>query len=290
MIFPMPPHTPQGRLGDYLLKSLISESDTIRRWEAEQVTVSRRVWIDELKDNTGTLRSGFLADVKAMATVQHPLVASVFEAVADEQACFFAHEILPGNSLHSLLRAGTRLEPYRIAHLLRRIAESQLHFEDKRIASHPLSPEAVLVDDSSVVRIANLAFADERNPAESPRDIVRMGTELEGLVAPSRPGTTRVQTLLAWMRGEGLPQPISWSQVREYSSQIEQQLITPTSRPIATKRAKARSRAGLWTILATGTAVAVLFLFLTKGNCAGKRKDPPELPAASPAKGQAVDN
>ena len=90
---------PEDRLlGEYRLKELVSENALSRTWLAEQVSVSRKVLVDELRADQSDQRESFLADVRAKAAVEHPLVGSVYEAVADDTCCFFAHELLPGTN------------------------------------------------------------------------------------------------------------------------------------------------------------------------------------------------
>ena len=98
-------------LGEYLLKELISENPLTRTWLAEQTTVSRRVLVDELRAEQADQRDAFLADVRAKAAVEHPLIGSVYEAVAEPGLCFFAHELLPGATLDDRRKAAEPVYP-----------------------------------------------------------------------------------------------------------------------------------------------------------------------------------
>ncbi len=55
----------------------------------------------------------------------------------------------------------------------------------------------------------------------------RLGGALQPLVADAQAGATRMRTLLAWMRGEGIEAPLDWLQVRDICEQIGQQLANP---------------------------------------------------------------
>ncbi len=228
----MNPDSAERHLGDYLLKQLLAENLLHRTWLAEQVSISRLVLVDELTDESQ--RDAFLADVRAKAAVEHPLVGSVYEAVAEPGLCFYAHELLAGSTLADRLAARKTLLPARLAHLLRRISEAQLHHESLNHASSPLGLNAVHLDDHGVLRLKNLVLTGERTADQSSRDIVHLGSALVPLVASNRPGSTRLLTLLSWMRGEGLDAPINWAQTRDYCMQIEHQLsdslssLTPT--------------------------------------------------------------
>ena len=221
--------------GDYRLIRQLSENEVSRLWLAEQVTVGRQVLVEELRPECRGRRDGFLANARAKAAVKHPLIASVYEAVADEAHCFFARERLHPHTLEGLLKSGETLEPAKLARVLRLLADAQLHHEAAAQPTDPPGPAHLHVDEHEVVRIDNLALAGTRDPAQSAADIARFGHALRPLVADARPGTTRMLTLLSWMRGEGIDARLDWRQVADICSQIEQQLSQPP--PAATPTA-----------------------------------------------------
>ena len=237
----MNPAPDDRHLGEYRLNELILETPLIRRWLAEQVSVARRVLVDELRPDQADQREAFLADVRAKAAVDHPLVGSVYEAVSEPDQCYFAHELLPGVTLEDRRKAGEPLKPERLVHLLLRISEAHLQHETLGQATSPMGLENVHVDEHGVIRLDNLAIAGPRDAGQSDRDIAHLGEALRPLVADGKPGATRMLTLLGWMRGEGIEVPLSWQQVRDFCTQIEQQLAEPPP-PAATTKAVHRAR------------------------------------------------
>jgi len=221
----MNPAPEERLLGEYRLQQLLDENSLCRTWLAEQVSVSRRVLVDELLDHSR--RDSFLADVRAKASVDHPLIGSVYEAVAEPGLCFFAHELLPGMTLGERKNLSQPLVPVRLSHVLRRVAEANLQHEALSHATSLIGLDSIHLDEHGVIRLENLAIAGPRTPEQSVRDIVHLGSSLPAIVSSSLPGSTRLLTLLSWMRGEGLDAPISWTQVREFCEQIEQQLADP---------------------------------------------------------------
>ena len=93
----MNPASEERHLGEYRLRELLGETPVSRLWLAEQVSVARSVLVEELRDEHH--RDSFLADVRAKAAVDHPLIGSVYVAVAVPGLCFYAHELLPGVTL-----------------------------------------------------------------------------------------------------------------------------------------------------------------------------------------------
>lgn len=237
----MNPAAADRHLGEYHLTELLAETTTTRTWLAEQVSVSRRVLVDELLAGQTDHKDAFLADVRAKAAVEHPLIGSVYEAVDEPGLCFFAHELLPGATLEARRKAAAPFKPARLAHLLRRVAEAHLQHQTMGQATAPLGLEHIHLDDQGVIRLDNLAVAGDRPPEHSVRDITHLGGVLRTLVADGQPGSTRMLTLLGWMRGEGLESPLDWEQVRDICAQIEQQLADPLP-PAAPTQPASRAR------------------------------------------------
>lgn len=224
----------ERQLGEYRLQELLSENAVSRTWLAKQVSISRLVLVDELRADQENERPRFLADVRAKAAVDYPLIGSVYEAVAEPDVCFYAHERLAGATLQDRLNATEPFSPGKLAAILRRISETQLYHESSGHSTAPLVLAAVHFDENGVVRLENLAVAGVRDPQQSSRDIVFLGDRLVSLMADAQPGATRVLTLLGWMRGENTPVAITWAQIRDFCQQIEHQLadsmspLTPT--------------------------------------------------------------
>lgn len=219
----------QRRLGDYLLIERLVETPLITTWLAEQVSVERRVLVDELDPQRASRSAAFLADIRAKAAVDHPHVGTVYEAVIERDLCFYAHEFLPGATFEDRRLEGETFLPAKFAVFLRRIAEANLYHESHGFATSQLNLDAIHLDDHNVIRLKNLVIAGGRTPDQSLRDIKGMGEALKPLVAADQPGTTRIHSVLGWMRGEGIVEPIGWQDVKNFSDQIEEQLTGPLS-------------------------------------------------------------
>ncbi len=261
-------------LGEYRLKELLAENTLSRTWLAEQVSVARLVLVDELRADQAAKRETFLADVRAKAAVDHPLIASVYEAVAEAELCFYAHELLPGVTLAERRRAGEPFPPGRLAHLLRRVAEAHFQHEILGQSTSPMDLDAVYLNEHGVIRLKNLAIAGPRTPDQSVRDIVHFGKILVPLVADGQPGATRMQTLLGWMRGEGLEAPITWGQTRDFCMQIEHQLADPLSILTPTKHGSRGGKKQPVALIALTTGAVLLGIMI-----AAVKMRPPVPPA-----------
>ena len=259
----MDPALDERRLGDYRLKQLLGENELVQTWLAEQVSISRLVIVDELTVSDEATRDAFLADVRAKAAVDHPLISSVYEAVYEPGLCFYARELLPGTSLKKLEKAGGFIAPVQLASLLRRVSEAQLQHESHGHSTAPLGLGDIYLDEHGVVRLKNLVIDGPRSLDQAARDVAWLGSRLVPLVPGGQPGATRMLTLFGWMRGEELEAPITWSQVHDFCGQIEHQLAAPLSSLTPTKNAlQLRKKPPVAAILSISAVVFVTLVIL----------------------------
>jgi hypothetical protein len=268
---------PERYLGEYRLIELVASKPNIRRWYAEQTSVGRSVLLDELEVHDPASRNAFLQDVKARAAVEHPLIASVYEAMDQGEACYFAHEYLQGPTLQDRIAAKAALRPVDLAHLIRRVAEAQLHLETAGIASAFLEPRNIHRNDQGLIRIDNVAVSGPRSPSQSARDAAKLGASLLPLVADAQPGSTRVLTLLGWMRGSADKPPLNWQQIRDVALQIEHQLTqpSPTSPAVMTRAAPAQATGLPKSLLIGAISVVALIVLVVSLLLNRNRKDVP---------------
>jgi serine/threonine protein kinase len=258
-------------IGDYRLVELLAEGPVTRVWLAEQISIGRNVVVEELRDDTPESRDQFVADIRAKASVSHPLIGSVYEAVTSDGHCFFAREHLAGATLAERLEARATLKPAQLAPLLRRLSEAQLHLEGHNLASGALDLEHIYLDERGMVRTTNLVIAGERDPSASGEDIARLGRHLRSLVAEGHPGTTRMLTLLGWMSGDD-PEiiPLDWRKVHDYATQIDSQITdakplpaAPPTSPATTKRpTDSPKKPLLWGGIAAAMLLAALICWI----------------------------
>lgn len=255
----------KNSFGDYVPQELLAETETTRTWLAKQASVGRMVLVEELKE--GGDIDAFIADVRAKAAVDHPLVGSIYEASIVEKRYYYAHELLPGETLETRAKHGEKILAQRFVHILRRVAEANVYHESHGNATLPLDLDAIHVDKHGVIRLKNLIIAGDRLPNHSQRDVLKLGQAMLTILDQHHPGTTRCLTLFAWMRGEEIAKPLKWIQIRDYCEQIEQQLTAPSVvvAPPTTAIRPEKKSGFVWVIAILFTAViAVVFFFPKK--------------------------
>lgn len=217
------------QIGDYLLRELAYEGTTTRTWLAQQISVGRDVIIDSLnleEQQSEETVTAFLADVRAKARVDHPLIGSVFEAIREGRLCFYAREFLHGDTLEELAEQNQKILPINIAHIIRQIAEANLYLEKNGIASLPILPEQIFIGDDYLARLVNMAVGGQRDHDVSTTDKHTIATTLLNLLKSSEPGATRTKSLLEYMADLDREIPLTWEQIRDLSDGVERQLTT----------------------------------------------------------------
>lgn len=222
--------TPGMQVGDYYLQQLVYEGEATRTWLAHQVSVSREVIIDSLNRSVHDdeeIVATYISDVRTKAKVDHPLIGSVFEAVQEDNICFYAREKIPGETLEGLILKRQQLKPAEVVHLLKQVADANLYLESKKLASLPLAPNQLFISDTGMCRIVNMAVGGEREYAVSTEDKVMLGENFMKLLKTDEPGATRTMSLLGFMADKEREIPLTWQQVKELSEGVERQLSEP---------------------------------------------------------------
>lgn len=230
------------QIGDYLLTELLYDGESTRTWKAQQVSISREVIIDSLnreQQADEAVVSTFLIDVRAKASVDHPLIGSVLEAIREDKLCFYAREQLTGSTLIKLVETGAKLRPEKIVHIVRQLAEANLYLEEHGVASLPLQADQIYISEHSLTRIINMAVGGERDHQVSTTDKHSIATALTSLLETECPGSTRTRSLLDYMSDLEREIPLTWEQIRELAEGVELQLAEP-SQPVPLENSTVR--------------------------------------------------
>ena len=186
-VAPMPVGLAAGqRLGGYLLLRQLGAGGMGTVWEAEQDAPQRRVAVKVLTRSTGTAadRWRFEHEVRVLATLQHPGIATLFEAgvqsVDDGEVAWFAMELVPGAvdlltwvQTHGLSR-DQRLQ------LFLRLCEAVAHGHRHGVVHRDLKPGNILVGTDGSLKLIDFgisrAIADDREDGLRTRTGELVGT------------------------------------------------------------------------------------------------------------------
>lgn len=215
---------PPEQLGDYRPGQCVAECRTTVTYEAEQVSVRRKVLLECVRPEflaDKQVVEDYLADVRAKAALDFPVVSSVYEAVRTDEAVFHARENPPGQSLAELLASGKLVEPRLVLLLLERIGEAYLYLAERGVRTKPLRPEDLYFEEPDVLRLDNLAVAGELDEAVRRLDGQTISLLLSGLMRPGAPAATRTGRLLGLLADEDSP---DWASVTHTAGKLARAL------------------------------------------------------------------
>ena len=269
-----PTFTPGEQIGDYLIGKLISKGTNSSTWHATQMSVQRQVILCALDTEHSkdlALKEEFITDVRAKATVKHPLVASILEAVNEGSLCYFAMEKLTGKHLGDMHDGGWSIAPIHAARIIHDISGACHYLEGDDIATLALSPHDIFVDDQYHCRITNMAISGKLDRAIATRDKEMVGHLIHDMVEPNQPGSTRTNALLGYMADMEREQPLSWHRIYNLSGEIERQLAKPGEHGqinSATMRLNTKSVRYLYLSTSLGKILVTLIILLIIGGLA----------------------
>ncbi|MDA0766551.1 MAG: SUMF1/EgtB/PvdO family nonheme iron enzyme [Verrucomicrobia bacterium] len=212
------------QMGDYLLGPQVKAGLWTVTYVADQISVRRKVLLECVRPNElgeeGVVEA-FLADVRAKAALDFPVVSSVYEAVRSKEVVFYTREKPPGRSLEELHGAGETLEPRTVLLLLERIGEAFLYLGEHAVRTEPIQPGDLFFEKPDVLRIDNLAVSGLLDEATRRQDRQTVSILLSDLVALDRPAATRTKMLLELLAEEDSP---NWASVAHTAGKLAHEL------------------------------------------------------------------
>jgi len=219
-----------NQIEDYVIGDLLYRGTHTLTWTASQVSVQREVVICSLREafeHEAEMVECFFADVRKKASVEHPLIGSVLEAVNSEGHCFFARERLNGQSLEAHHEDGLSIAPLHVARILRGLSDAYKFLESKGVGTLPLTPNDLFLDARFHCRMVNMVVDGESDSTVYTRDKQLIGLLFQDLLEPNQPGSTRVGSLLDFMADMSREVPLTWVQIYDLADEVERQLAEP---------------------------------------------------------------
>jgi serine/threonine protein kinase/tetratricopeptide (TPR) repeat protein len=145
-----PAATPGQTLGPYVLRERIGSGGMGEVWRAEQTTpVRRTVALKLIKAGMDSRQviARFEAERQALALMDHPAIAKVFDAGTTLQGRpYFAMEYVPGVPITEYCDA-RKLGTHERLELFQRVCEGVQHAHQKAVIHRDLKPSNILVSD-----------------------------------------------------------------------------------------------------------------------------------------------
>ncbi|HEY7190266.1 MAG TPA: protein kinase, partial [Vicinamibacterales bacterium] len=105
-----------------------------------------------------TARARLVREAKAAAALNHPNICTVYDVGEADGRTYIAMELIEGQTLSAMLLAG-RLQPERVVHLGRQLAEALTHAHDRGIVHRDLKSNNVIVTPEGRVKVLDFGLA-----------------------------------------------------------------------------------------------------------------------------------
>ena len=169
------------RIGPYTIGVRLGVGGMGEVYLANDVRLNRRVALKLLLPEMSThadSRARFLREARSAAALNHPNIATVFDAGEANGRLYLAMEYIDGKSLRSRLNDGPQPESEVIEFGLQ-LASALDHAHSRGILHRDIKPENVIVDAAGAAKLVDFGIAKTFSPdagdAEAETEITRQG-------------------------------------------------------------------------------------------------------------------
>jgi serine/threonine-protein kinase len=153
-----------GHIGRYALKYRLGEGGLGTVYAAQDPLLSRLVAIKTLgtemaPDARERFNSLFLNEARAVASLNHPHIVTVFDAGTSPQGAYIAMELLKGKDLRQLLKEGWRPKPVEAALIVRRAADALAYAHAKGIVHRDVKPANIFMTGRTQPKVLDFGIA-----------------------------------------------------------------------------------------------------------------------------------
>jgi len=159
------PPAPDRRIGDavgrYTLLERIGQGGMGEVYSAEDTELRRTVALKFLPSAVGAdqrAASQVISEARLASRLNHPNIVTIYELIQTRWGLAIAMELVDGQSLRQLLKAG-RLSSRRVIHVGRQLASALAAAHEKGIVHRDIKPENVMVRADDFVKVLDFGLA-----------------------------------------------------------------------------------------------------------------------------------
>ena len=165
-------------LGQYRLLDLLGAGGMGTVYRGEHLHLRREVAVKVMTraaDSNPRLVNRFYAEARAVARLQHPNIATCFDAGRHSRASahaahrdYFVMELIPGQDLYALIREKGPLSPVRACELFRQVADALAEAHRHGLIHRDIKPSNILITPDWQAKVLDFGLArmPERNVTE----------------------------------------------------------------------------------------------------------------------------
>ncbi len=163
------------RFGDYEVQDVLGSGGMGTVYRARHVRLGRLAAIKVINQATDLTRQRFRAEALAVARLQHPNIAAVYDAGTSNGRDFIAMELVEGETLAQRIERGMLREEVALG-LALKIARALAHAHGAGVIHRDLKPENIIFDRDDEPKVADFGLArldPSRSVAELAADAPR---------------------------------------------------------------------------------------------------------------------
>ncbi len=214
-------------VGNFKIVRLLGEGKWGSVYEALQLSMNRpvalKVLAPGLQRNVAS-KEQFIADARAKARVQHPLILSVYEAGEVGPYCYYTTEHVDGENLTESILKGRTVDDPLALQLIRVAAEGLSYLTQQKISRLPVDAENIYIGSDDRPRLGNLATQHESQP-ETQREILSLSQIVRKVLPDGQAGDPGLQALLHRMSVPGAEGFLSWVSLLQAVKALEPKVV-----------------------------------------------------------------
>src|SRR3954469_16819879 len=162
--------------GRYRVERMLGRGGMAAVYLAHDETLDRPGGVKRLhRDSPADAARRFAREAKLGASLNHPNLVWVFDAVADDEGVLIVMEYVEGTTLARELESGP-LRPRRAAEVIQGVARALDHAHEHGVVHRDVKPANVLLGAHGAVKLADLGIATAAEHTRITRSDVVLGT------------------------------------------------------------------------------------------------------------------
>ena len=152
-----------SQLGDrYLIEEPIGYGGMGRVYRAHDTLLDRKVAVkllDEAVIDNGDLAGAPLAEARAVAKLAHPGIIHVFDVGVQDGTCYVVMELVPGRTLHELVRERGLLPPAEAVDIAAQVADALDDAHQHGVVHCDVKPQNIIVTPEGRAKLVDFGIA-----------------------------------------------------------------------------------------------------------------------------------